>query len=84
VSGTVPAGLFLFAFGAAGAWFLGARFPQAKFLRAGYALMALGGLTFVAWGVWKVAVVGIAAAALLGAGGASGALGALRRELRLS
>ncbi|MBV8333553.1 MAG: hypothetical protein JO192_12515 [Candidatus Eremiobacteraeota bacterium] len=79
---TVLAGLFLMVFGAAGAWFLTTRFPSARFLRAGYLLMAAGGCFFVLWGLWSNVVVGLAAAALLALGAVVGVVGTLRRELR--
>lgn len=80
---TTAAGLFLMLFGAAGAWFLAKHYPTARYLRASYAFMAIGGALFVAWGVSKAIVVGVAAAALLAIGGSVGVFGALRRELRL-
>lgn len=70
-------------FGAAGAWFLTTRFPSAKFLRAGYALMALSGALFLVWSVTKIMPMGLTAAALLAVGATIGIIGALRRELRL-
>jgi hypothetical protein len=69
-------------FGAAGLWLLTARFASAKFLRAGYALMAVAGAIFMVWGTVRILVLGIAGAALLAAGGAVGVYGALRGELR--
>ena len=80
--GALFAGLFVAAFGATGTWFLAVRFPSAKFLRLGYALMSGGGLFFAIWALSKIVAVGIVATALLGAGGAVGAVGALRKELR--
>ncbi len=79
---TVAAGLFLAAFGAVGVWFLGQRFPNARFLRTGYALMSAGGLLFVFWTLSKVLVVGVTAAGVLAAGAVAGTIGALRKELR--
>jgi hypothetical protein len=83
VTATILAGAFVGIFGLAGAWFLTARFPSARFLRAGYVLMAGGGWLFVAWGVWKLVAIGLAAAIVLAAGACIGAYGTLRRELRL-
>lgn len=80
---TIAAGIFLMVFGAAGAWFLTTRFPSAKFLRAGYALMALSGALFLVWSVTKIMPMGLTAAALLAVGATIGIIGALRRELRL-
>lgn len=80
---TIAAGIFLLVFGAAGAWFLTTRFPSAKYLRAGYALMALSGALFLIWNVLAMVWIGVAAAALLAAGALIGIVGALRRELRL-
>ncbi len=81
---TVVAGIFLFLFGALGAWLLGKRFPSARFTRNGYAAMALGGLLFAAWALSHVLGVGVVAAVLLLIGGVLGAIGAFRRELRLT
>lgn len=83
MTATIAAGIFLTVFGAAGAWFLTTRFPSAKFLRVGYAVMALSGILFLVWSALKILAVGVAAAALLGTGAAIGIIGALRRELRL-
>lgn len=83
MTATIAAGIFLTVFGAAGAWFLTTRFPSAKFLRAGYAIMALSGAVFLAWSALHLIAVGVAAAALLAIGAAIGIVGALRRELRL-
>ena len=80
---TIAAGAFLALFGAAGTWLLSKRFPNARFLRVGYALMALGGALFVAWSLTKLLVIGVAAAAVLAAGGIAGVCGALRKELRM-
>jgi hypothetical protein len=79
---TLLAGLFLAVFGACGAWFLTTRFPSARFLRTGYALMSLAGVFFIVWALARNVVLGVAATALLGCGGAVGVFGALRRELR--
>ena len=79
---TVVAGFFLAAFGAAGAWFLAKRFPNARFLRAGYALMSAGGVLFVIWALSRTSDVGIAAVVATAAGATTGIVGALRRELR--
>ena len=79
---TVPAGLVLLVFGAVGTWFLSRYFPNARFLRAGYALMAGGGLLFGAWGFSKTLAVGVAAAACVAIGAVAGTIGALRKELR--
>lgn len=79
---TLPAGLFLLVFGGVGTWFLSRYFPNARFLRAGYALMAGGGLLFGAWGLSKALAVGVAAAACVAIGAVFGTIGALRRELR--
>ncbi|MBV8147644.1 MAG: hypothetical protein JO092_00970 [Candidatus Eremiobacteraeota bacterium] len=79
---TLLAGVFLAVFGACGAWFLTTRFPSARFLQAGYALMSLAGVFFVVWALVKNVTIGIAATALLGFGGAIGVFGALRKELR--
>ena len=76
------AGMFLAVFGAGGAWFLTTRFPSARFLQVGYALMSLAGLFFILWTLIKNVTLGIAATALLGFGGAIGVFGALRKELR--
>lgn len=81
---TVLAGLFLCAFGGAGAWFLSKRFPNARFLRAGYGLMSAGGALFVAWAASNVLAVGVAAASVVAIGAAAGTIGALRKELRLT
>lgn len=70
-------------FGAAGAWLLTTRFPSAKFLRVGYALMAISGALFLIWSASRIVAVGVAAAALLAVGATIGIIGALRRELRL-
>ncbi|HEY1978278.1 MAG TPA: hypothetical protein VGG89_17125 [Candidatus Baltobacteraceae bacterium] len=83
MTATILAGIFLTVFGAAGAWFLTTRFPSAKFLRVGYAVMSASGVLFLIWSVLKVLAIGVAGAALLGAGAAIGIVGALRRELRL-
>jgi hypothetical protein len=83
VTPTIAAGIFLTLFGAAGAWFLTTRFPSAKFLRVGYAVMAVSGVLFLLWDALKLVAIGVAAAALLGAGATIGIIGALRRELRL-
>ena len=82
MTATIAAGIFLTVFGAAGAWFLTTRFPSAKFLRVGYAVMAASGVLFLVWSALKILPVGVAAAALLGIGAAIGIIGALRRELR--
>ena len=79
---TVAAGLFLAAFGALGAWFLGKRFPAASFLRIGYVLMSGGGVLFVVWSLTKTLSIGIAAAGVLAVGAMTGMVGALRKELR--
>lgn len=81
---TVLAGLFLAAFGALGAWFLSKRYPAARFMRAGYALMSAGGALFVVWAFLKAPAVGVFAAAVLAIGALGGAIGALRKELRLT
>jgi hypothetical protein len=83
VTPTLFAGIFLTLFGAAGAWFLTTRFPSAKFLRTGYAIMAISGLLFLTWAALKILPIGVAAAVLLGAGATIGIVGALRRELRV-
>ena len=80
---SVFAGLFLLVFGGLGAWLLGARFPNARFLRVGYVLMAAGGLIFAAWAMSHNLIVGIFGIALLLAGGVSGAIGAIRKEVRM-
>jgi len=79
---TTVAGIVLLAFGAGGAWFLSKRFPNARFLIAGYALMGGGGACFVLWSVAGHVAIGVAAAALVAVGGAIGAIGAVRKELR--
>ncbi len=79
---TVPAGLVLLVSGALGTWFLNRYFPNARFLRAGYALMACGGLLFGAWGISRALAVGVAAAVCVAIGAIAGAIGALRKELR--
>jgi hypothetical protein len=81
---TVFAGLFLFVFGGLGTWLFAKRFPNAHFMRNGYAAMSLGGLLFVAWALSHVLGIGIAAAIMLLAGGTLGVIGAFRRELRLT
>ena len=78
------AGVFVAAFGALGATFLTRRYPHARFMRAGYALMSAGGALFVAWSLSKVLAVGVAAAAVLAVGAVIGTIGALRKELRLT
>jgi hypothetical protein len=83
VTATIAAGIFLTVFGAGGAWLLTTRFPSAKFLRTGYAVMGLSGALFLTWTVSHVGGIGIAATAVLAIGGAIGIIGALRRELRL-
>jgi hypothetical protein len=80
----VVAGLFLTAFGALGAWFLSARYPDARFLRVGYALMSAGGGLFVVWALSKILIVGVAAAAVVAIGAFAGVIGALRKELRVT
>lgn len=70
-------------FGAAGAWLLTTRFPSARFLRVGYALMALSGALFLVWSASRIVPVGVAATVLLAIGAMIGIVGALRRELRL-
>ncbi len=80
---SIVAGLFLLVFGGLGAWWLGARFPNARFLRAGYLLMALGGLIFAVWALTHNLIVGILGIGLLLAGGASGTIGAIRKEVRM-
>ena len=79
---TVPAGLVLLVFGAAGSWFLGRYFPSARFSRAGYALMAGGGVLFGAWGMSRLLAIGVAAAGCVAIGAIAGTIGALRKELR--
>jgi hypothetical protein len=80
---SIFAGLFLFVFGSLGAWLLGARFPNARFLRTGYVLMALGGLVFCVWALSHNLAAGIVGIALLLCGGISGAIGAFRKEVRM-
>ncbi len=80
---SIFAGLFLLVFGSLGAWLLGARFPNARFLRTGYVLMALGGLMFSAWAMTHNLAIGIVGIVLLLSGGVSGAIGALRKEVRV-
>ena len=80
---SVFAGLFLFVFGGLGAWLLNVRFPNARFLRTGYALMSLGGLIFFAWAMWHSLVVGICGIIVLLIGGVSGVIGAVRKEVRI-
>ena len=79
----ILAGAFLCAFGAAGTWFLGKRYPGARFLRAGYGLMSAGGALFAVWGVSKTLAVGVTAAALVAIGALAGTIGALRKEVAL-
>ncbi len=79
---TVAAGIVLAVFGSLGVWFLARQFPQARFLRASYALLAIGGVLFVAWSLSKLLPLGIAAALLVAGGGVVGVAGALRKELR--
>ena len=79
---TFLAGAFIAAFGAGGAWLLTAKFPAARFLRLGYALMAVGGVAFAVWGATHLLYAGIAAMALLAVGGILGIVGAMRKELR--
>jgi len=79
---TVAAGIVLAVFGSVGAWFLARQFPQARFLRACYVLLAIGGVLFVAWSLSKLLPVGVAGATLVAAGGVLGVAGALRKELR--
>jgi hypothetical protein len=76
------AGIFVGLFGLAGAWFIGRRFPSARWLRAGYVLMGIGGVLFAVWSVTRVLAAGVAAALIVAAGAAVGAVGALRKELR--
>lgn len=76
------AGIVLAVFGSLGVWFLTRQFPHARFLRAGYVLLAIGGLLFVAWSLSKLLPLGVVAALLVAAGGVCGAAGALRKELR--
>ena len=83
--GAVPlcAGIFVALFGFLGAWFIASRFPDARWLRTGYAIMGLGGALFAIWAATRVLAVGVAAAtAMVAIGAASGAIGALRKELR--
>lgn len=79
---TLAAGIVLTLFGAFGAWFLARRFPAARFLRASYALMALGGALVVVWSLSKVLWLGLAGAILVAAGACAGITGAVRKELR--
>ncbi len=79
---TVAAGIVLAVFGGLGAWFLARHFPQARFLRASYVLLAIGGVLFVAWSLSKFLVLGAGAALLVALGGLLGVAGALRKELR--
>ena len=80
---SIFAGLFIFVFGALGAWVLGVRFPNARFLRTGYVLLSLGGLIFFGWAMWHALVVGICGIIVLLIGGISGAIGAIRKEVRI-
>jgi hypothetical protein len=82
--GAVPlcAGIFVALFGFLGAWFIASRFPDARWLRTGYAIMGLGGALFAVWAATRVLAVGVAAAILVAIGAATGAIGALRKELR--
>jgi hypothetical protein len=82
--GAVPlcAGIFVGVFGVGGAMFIARRFPNARWLRAGYAIMGFGGALFAIWAVTHVLGVGVAAALVVAAGASIGAIGALRKELR--
>jgi hypothetical protein len=80
---TVAAGIVLTVFGALGAWFITRNFPHARFLRASYALMAFGGMLFIAWSLSKILALGAAAAIVVAAGALAGIAGALRKELRV-
>lgn len=80
---SVVIGLFLLIFGLLGTWLLASRFPHARFVRAGYAFMAFGGLFAAVWGVWHRLEIGVTAAALLAIGGVLGVIGAVRREMRV-
>ncbi|HXM08268.1 MAG TPA: hypothetical protein VN936_12430 [Candidatus Acidoferrum sp.] len=84
--GAVPlcAGIFVGLFGLVGASFIGRRFPNARWLRAGYLIMGFGGALFAIWAVTHVLGIGVAAALVVAAGAAIGAIGALRKELRES
>ena len=84
MTSTVLAGLFLFVFGGASAWFLATRFPSARFLRVGYALMAVSGALFLVWAIWHALLLGIVAASTLAIGAIVGIVGAVRREMRMS
>lgn len=83
-NGAVPlcAGIFIALFGIAGGWFIGSRFPAARWLRSGYFVMGAGGGLFAVWAVTHVLTFGVAAALIVAAGAALGAIGALRKELR--
>lgn len=81
---TLFAGIFLVLFGALTSWLLAARYASARWMRIGYALMTLGGLTFVAWSVTLANALGIAGLFVLLLGGIFGVVGALRRELRIT
>ncbi|HET9029448.1 MAG TPA: hypothetical protein VFN49_04670 [Candidatus Aquilonibacter sp.] len=80
---SVVAGIFLFIFGGLGTWLLFARYPNARYTRASYVFMALGGLVFVAWAISHVLTVGVAGCVLLLIGGICGAIGWFRKEMRL-
>jgi hypothetical protein len=82
--GAVPlcAGIFIALFGIVGGWFIGSRFPAARWLRLGYFVMGGGGALFAVWTITRVLAFGVAAALIVAAGAALGAIGALRKELR--
>ena len=81
---TILAGVFLALFGGLTSWLLAARYPTARYMRIGYALMTLGGLMFVVWSVTMLLALGFVALVVLLLGGLFGVIGALRRELRVT
>ena len=80
---TLFAAIFLFVFGSLGAWLLYVKFPEARFTRAAYIFMAIGGLAFMLWSFTHMLGAGIAAIVLLVAGGTLGIVGAIRKEVRM-
>ena len=80
---TLVAALFLLVFGSLGAWLLSVKFPQARYTRAAYVFMALGGVAFLIWIFSHLLGAGIAAIVLLVAGGTLGIIGAVRKEVRM-
>lgn len=70
-------------FGALVSWLLWKKTPQARFTRVGYALITLGGVLALLWGLTKVLPLGFLALVVLVVGFICGMVGTMRKELRL-